>query len=99
MLQPRENANGPIRGRAEGAKQTSGRKSEHTPSVSKVQLLPPNVAALEVMADWKERLEARIRVALLKQELLDADLDFSDLQSEVAEFKRACRLLTWRDAA
>ena len=57
---------------------------------------PPDVETLEVIADWKEDLQARIRRALLRFELLDVDLDFGALEEEVSEFTRACRALMWR---
>jgi hypothetical protein len=53
----------------------------------------------DCIADWKEDLQARISRAGLRFELLDAELDFSDLQEEVADFVRACRAVMWRPPA
>jgi hypothetical protein len=62
-------------------------------------VLPPDVETLEIIADWKEDLQTRIKRAQLRFELLDADLDLTALQEEVDHFKRACRALTWRAPA
>jgi hypothetical protein len=56
----------------------------------------PDVETLEAMADWKESLHERIRLAQLRFELLDADSDFTGLQDETEDFKRAVRIITWR---
>jgi hypothetical protein len=54
---------------------------------------------LHVIAGWKADLQARIERAQLRFELLDADLDFSDLENEVVDFRRACSAIMWREAA
>jgi hypothetical protein len=63
------------------------------------EVVAPDIDILETIADWKEDLQARIRRTELRFELLDAELDFSDLQEEVADFVRTCRALMWRPPA
>jgi hypothetical protein len=75
-----------------GGRQTA---LELTPS-TKTPVAPPDIEVLEIIAAWKEDLQARIRRDELRFELLDAELDFSDLQEEVEEFKRICGALMWR---
>lgn len=51
---------------------------------------------LEAILDWRDELLSRIRRAQLRFELLDCELDTSELEAEVAEFVCLCQRLAWR---
>lgn len=51
---------------------------------------------LEVIAEWKHDLQARIARARLILELHDCLTDIEPLIEEVAAFKRVCACLAWR---
>jgi hypothetical protein len=97
MLQPPETETAAHGWHRSGGKwKTNDEQTECSGPDSELQAF---LERLEVIADWKERLQERIGIARLKFDLLDADLDFSDLQQEVAEFNRVCRRQMWRAAA
>lgn len=56
----------------------------------------PDLDTLEVIADWKDDLRARIARTQLIFELCDCDVDFQPLVEEVQQFKKCCRCLMWR---
>jgi hypothetical protein len=60
---------------------------------------PLDVEQLELLADWKSDIEARISRAQLRFMLVDVDHDFANLGQEVADFARVCRVLKWRASA
>lgn len=58
--------------------------------------LDRGVDTLEIIADWKDDLRARIARRQLIFELVDFDVPFDDLVDETNTFKRVCRALKWR---
>jgi hypothetical protein len=61
--------------------------------------LDAGLEELEHIDAWARELRARLARMRLIFELVDCDVDFEQLQNEVAEFARVCRCLTWRPAA
>jgi hypothetical protein len=52
---------------------------------------------LEIVADWRDDLRARINRAVLVFLYDDVDADLDALAAEVASFRRVCACLAWRD--
>ncbi len=56
--------------------------------------LEQRVADLEVIADWRDEIQSKIRRAILRFEFLGLDVEEQQaLQAEVETFKRTCRWL------
>ena len=58
--------------------------------------LDRGVDTLQIIADWKDDLRARIARRQLVFELLDYDVPYDDLVDQGQTFKRVCRGLAWR---
>jgi hypothetical protein len=56
--------------------------------------LEQRIADLEVIADWRDELQSKIRRAILRFEFVGLDNEEQqELQAEVEFFKRTCRCL------
>ena len=57
---------------------------------------PIDIKQLELVADWKDDLDARIARAQMRFELIGLeDIAQDRLKAEVEQFKRVCRVLTF----
>jgi hypothetical protein len=45
---------------------------------------------------WREDLTTRLRRAQLVFELVDTGIDLASLEQEAEQFKRVCRVLSWK---
>jgi len=57
--------------------------------------LEQRIADLEVIADWRDELQSKIRCAILRFEFVGLDAEEQDeLVAEVETFKQICRCLS-----